>query len=269
MIKNMIINLVWYIPFLGVNSQKSIQTNYPNQGIWKTVINSALIGIFSSIIFFLIGIISIYSDTLYSSDMGTMSIDRIVDNFSMMLPFFFPFSLSMGLSFGGYSCIRHFSIRQFLYRKGLIPWNYAYFLDYATQLKLIKKVGGGYIFYHRMLMEHFAQRDRVFKESVSVVPRQTSQPVRQTNTKTSVNSSNISNNISRSSTIKSTPKPITDTSKNSKTSSQTIINTTTPVNNPVPNFIICGSCNHQNPKTGKFCIKCGQKLIHPSNADKN
>lgn len=257
------------IPFLGVKFQKSIQTNYPNQGIRITVINSVLIGISSSIIWFLLSILLIYSDTMYSSDMGTMSINRIVDNFSMTLPFFFPFSLFTGLCSGGYSCIRHFSIRQFLYRKGLIPWNYAYFLDYATQLKLMKKVGGGYIFYHRMLMEHFAQRDREFDESVSVAPRKTSKPVREVNTQISVNSSNISNNISRSATIKSTPKPVTQTSQSPETSFQTIINTNTSVNNQVPDFIVCGSCNHQNPNTGKFCIKCGRQLINSSNASEN
>ncbi len=38
-----------------------------------------------------------------------------------------------------------------------MPWNYARFLNYATQLTFLQKVGGGYIFTHRLLMEHFAQ----------------------------------------------------------------------------------------------------------------
>jgi len=42
------------------------------------------------------------------------------------------------------------------YRMGYIPWNYARFLDYATEHIFLQKVGGGYIFIHRMLMEHFA-----------------------------------------------------------------------------------------------------------------
>jgi hypothetical protein len=37
-----------------------------------------------------------------------------------------------------------------------IPWNYARFLDYATERLFLQKVGGGYIFVHRMLLEHFA-----------------------------------------------------------------------------------------------------------------
>ncbi|NEO16045.1 MULTISPECIES: hypothetical protein [unclassified Moorena] len=38
-----------------------------------------------------------------------------------------------------------------------IRWNYARFLDYAADRIFLQKVGGGYIFIHRMLMEHFAQ----------------------------------------------------------------------------------------------------------------
>ena len=62
-----------------------------------------------------------------------------------------------GLMNGGATCIQHFNLRRILYRKGRIPWNCARFLDYASERLLMKKVGGGYIFYHRMLMEHFAQ----------------------------------------------------------------------------------------------------------------
>jgi hypothetical protein len=43
-----------------------------------------------------------------------------------------------------------------LYRLGYAPWNYTRFLKYATDRLFLQKVGGGYIFVHRMLMEHFA-----------------------------------------------------------------------------------------------------------------
>lgn len=57
----------------------------------------------------------------------------------------------------GVVCIQHFTLRQILHQKGRIPWNYAKFLDFASDRLLMKKVGGGYVFFHRMLMEHFAQ----------------------------------------------------------------------------------------------------------------
>ena len=37
-----------------------------------------------------------------------------------------------------------------------MPWNYAAFLDYAAGRVFLRKVGGGYIFVHRMLLEYFA-----------------------------------------------------------------------------------------------------------------
>jgi hypothetical protein len=41
----------------------------------------------------------------------------------------------------------------------LVPFNYARFLDYAAERILLRKVGGGYIFVHRLLLEHFADVD--------------------------------------------------------------------------------------------------------------
>jgi len=57
----------------------------------------------------------------------------------------------------GIACIQHFSLRSVLYFTGFIPLNYAKFLDYAAQLVFLQKVGGGYIFIHRLLTEHFAR----------------------------------------------------------------------------------------------------------------
>jgi hypothetical protein len=37
-----------------------------------------------------------------------------------------------------------------------MPWRYERFLEYCSKLVFIRRVGGGYIFIHRMLLEHFA-----------------------------------------------------------------------------------------------------------------
>jgi hypothetical protein len=55
--------------------------------------------------------------------------------------------------------LKHLSLRLVLWHSGAIPWNYAHFLDYAAERIFLQKVGGGYIFIHRMLMEHFAQME--------------------------------------------------------------------------------------------------------------
>jgi hypothetical protein len=70
---------------------------------------------------------------------------------------FIPFiALYAWLIFGGASMIKHVMLRYVLYRAGYIPWNYARFLDYAAEIGLLRKVGGGYIFAHRYLLDYFA-----------------------------------------------------------------------------------------------------------------
>ena len=61
---------------------------------------------------------------------------------------------------GGLACIQHSLVRYLLFRSGVVPWNYAHFLDHAADRILLRKVGGGYIFIHRLLLEHFALRNR-------------------------------------------------------------------------------------------------------------
>jgi hypothetical protein len=76
-----------------------------------------------------------------------------------LMMFMLIFGIFLGLSYGGEAFIRHFCLRFILYRNGSITWNYARFLDYATERIFLRKVGGGYIFIHRMLMEYFASLD--------------------------------------------------------------------------------------------------------------
>jgi len=69
------------------------------------------------------------------------------------------FGLIGGLVFGGVAFIQHFILRFLLWHAGYMPWNYPRFLDYAADRILLRKVGGGYIFIHRMLLEYFASLD--------------------------------------------------------------------------------------------------------------
>lgn len=63
------------------------------------------------------------------------------------------------LAFGGLACIQHFVLRLILLRSNFTPWNYAKFLDYAAERLFLRKVGGGYIFVHRLLMDYLAARE--------------------------------------------------------------------------------------------------------------
>lgn len=64
--------------------------------------------------------------------------------------------LLAALWYGGLDVIQHYTLRLILYLKQLTPWNYVRFLDNAADHIFLQKVGGGHIFIHRLLLEHFA-----------------------------------------------------------------------------------------------------------------
>jgi hypothetical protein len=76
----------------------------------------------------------------------------------LALGLFFGLALGqrLGLEAGGEAVLKHATLRLRLICNGSIPWNYVRFLDYAAERILLRKVGGGYTFIHRMLLEHFA-----------------------------------------------------------------------------------------------------------------
>jgi hypothetical protein len=112
---------------------------------WKEATNGRRRLIFSSIVG--VGLIC----GLYSS-----SIVELVVGLIILLSYVVNIALIDG---GGKICIQHFTLRLILYMGGYIPWNYARFLDYATECNFLQKVGGGYIFIHHLLLEHFAQME--------------------------------------------------------------------------------------------------------------
>lgn len=129
---------------------------FPNQGIFKSAFNALNVGIFVSIINGLIFVIIGYYSCFSGACTGISKIEFIV--------FFLQIGLILGLVWGlilsgGKACIQHFTLRLILYCNGFIPWNYTRFLDYATERIFLQKVGGGYIFIHRLLLEHFADME--------------------------------------------------------------------------------------------------------------
>jgi class 3 adenylate cyclase len=118
----------------GLNNPTVENSTIPNQGIWQSAQNA--------VIFFLLG----------ATGMGLVA-------FILGLPILV--GAITGLLFGvfvaGAAGIKHFALRLVLVCNGSIPGNYARFLDWATEHILLQKVGGGYIFIHRLLLEHLAE----------------------------------------------------------------------------------------------------------------
>jgi energy-coupling factor transporter ATP-binding protein EcfA2 len=107
---------------------------FPNQGIWQSAQNC--------LIFSVLG--AICTGFLFSS-LGVPFVPSAL------------LGLLFGLVTAGIPCLQHLMLRIILAIWGNAPWNYAKFLDFSTRHILLQKVGGGYIFLHRLLLEHFVE----------------------------------------------------------------------------------------------------------------
>ena len=74
--------------------------------------------------------------------------------FIILLPFFA--ALLAFLCYGGIDVLQHYLLRAILAIKRYSPFNYPGLLEHTTRLIFTQKVGAGYIFIHRFLLEHFA-----------------------------------------------------------------------------------------------------------------
>lgn len=77
----------------------------------------------------------------------------------LWLTFGVALGLICGLIFGLYAFLRHFLIRFWLWQSCNIPWKLVSLLDEASDRLLLRKVGGDYIFMHRLLLDYFAAKD--------------------------------------------------------------------------------------------------------------
>lgn len=63
------------------------------------------------------------------------------------------------IAFGGLAVVQHGLLRVLLWRSGDAPLNLAAFLDDAVQLQLLHRIGGGYMFIHRLLLNYCAEEE--------------------------------------------------------------------------------------------------------------
>ncbi|MCA9887221.1 MAG: protein kinase [Anaerolineae bacterium] len=131
----------------GLTSNVVGQTTRPNEGIWRSLSNALRLGAIVAVSF---GVLLMASTVPVSS--WTFGIMQVIVTA-------LPFGAVGGLIYGGFTVIQHVILRRILWQTGATPRNYAHFLDHATRLILLRKVGGGYIFVHRYLLEYFAQKN--------------------------------------------------------------------------------------------------------------
>jgi hypothetical protein len=137
-------------------------TARPNQGMWHSFHNSMRIGFISTIlsgltVLFILFLYFQYFNTsiLPLGLFGPIALTEIV------LSGGFIGGLIGSLRAGGFACLKHVVLRLLLWLIKSIPWNYARFLDHAAERILLRKVGAGYIFIHRLLLDYFASLETI------------------------------------------------------------------------------------------------------------
>ncbi len=136
----------------GLSSKKMEEQTLvrPNQGIRRSARNSVLSGLLFLLPAWLI--FGLTQGLTWNTDKSWMISTGLIGGLSIALLS----ALLIGLPNGGIACIQYEILQLLLRRAGSIPRQYRCFLDYAVERILLHKVGGGYIFVHRLLLEHFA-----------------------------------------------------------------------------------------------------------------
>jgi NACHT domain/TIR domain len=145
-----------------------------NQGIHRSLRNSVMMGIIGGTMIGIIGILSFGLSSAVSN-----SLDRgLTSGLSSGVNYGLEFGLGYGLSFGasvgvrlgisgalliciitgGLAVWRHYVIRFLLWCSHTFP-KQAQFLDDTRARFLLRRVGGGYSFTHRLLLDHFTKAE--------------------------------------------------------------------------------------------------------------
>jgi hypothetical protein len=147
----------------------------PNQGIW----NSIKILLWITVLSYPLGVIfrislvsplyflplkepdhnwSLHVIAILWQNLEWIELIKFILNETGSLTIGLLWSLIFGVFYGGgLACVQHFSLRLVLWQSGTIPWNFARFLNYCVERRLLLRVGGRYRFLHRELLDHFAQ----------------------------------------------------------------------------------------------------------------
>ncbi len=187
------ITSIFLVPFLfikGFSFREIEKKFFQNQGMHRSAKNALLFGI---VIFMILatvmeilrllllsnllepipGMITLLNErSLRSNGYGFLKGGDTLSKYSLLLDSLMSWDLHdiiliifFMLVFGGYAVIQHFFLRISLVSDKFIPWRYISFLDYACDRIFLRKIGGGYIFIHRFLMEYFANLSSSLSES--------------------------------------------------------------------------------------------------------
>jgi hypothetical protein len=147
-----------------------------NRGVRRTMWNSAVIFLISGVFIGMVGLLSIGLrnglDLGVSFDMGLLW-DGLLGGLNLGLSYTWLNAVLSGLlvsaMIGGWPLLQHYVLRTLLCRTHTFPWHVQRFLDDARTRILLQRIGGGYSFTHRLLLDYFANlKGKVSLASTSV-----------------------------------------------------------------------------------------------------
>jgi transcriptional regulator with XRE-family HTH domain len=138
-----------------------------NQGVRRSALNSTIIGLLSGAIIGGIGFLGYWLSYGLNDGLSKGLSYGLNDGLSKGLGsalsvvwlFFIAGALFGWAVSGGWAVLRHYALRWILHSRHVFPWHAQVFLNDASARILLRRVGGGYSFIHRLLMEYFADLD--------------------------------------------------------------------------------------------------------------
>lgn len=131
--------LIWGLCISDLNN-----STVSNQGIKESAINAGIFTIIGGIAW-----IILYMAVLLLIKEPLEPRDLVLDGIGNGIFF--------GIYVGGLACLQHFILRLILKHQGVMPWNYAKFLNYAVELGFLEREGGRYRFINDSVQAYFAQ----------------------------------------------------------------------------------------------------------------
>lgn len=129
---------------VGITGGTITATERPNEGIRRAVLVMGYIGLAAGLPLLFAGLsasLGVREGLIGGIVLGIMGIGV---------------GLGVGAAKGGFSALKHMFIRLLLAWSGQFPLHLRPWLDAGVDRVLLYRVGGGYIFIHRLLMEHIA-----------------------------------------------------------------------------------------------------------------
>jgi hypothetical protein len=114
-----------------------------NRGVWYSFLQGISYGLASGLLFGSVTGIAVWSQT-------TLSWGLTLGFFTAWVVFWL-----IGLAYGGNLVIRHYYLRLLVISK-VLPLNLSRFLHHAESRLLLRRINGGYSFYHPFFLEYFA-----------------------------------------------------------------------------------------------------------------